>query len=110
LRFEDAARLRDRVEALEAAVERMRKLDRLRALETVIVVPGVEDGFRRAFFVVGGRVAAVRTLPPGAGAHVELRAGWAEARRCGEPEDAEQLLLVAEFLRRPPPELSLMAA
>ena len=110
LRFEDAARLRDRLEALESAVARTRTLERLCALETVLVAPGVEPGFQRAFFVLGGRVAAVRTLPPGAGAQLELRAGWAEARRSDQPEDAEQLLLVAQFLRRPPPELHVMAA
>jgi hypothetical protein len=58
----------------------------------------------RAFFVAGGRVAAERTLPPGGGAALEVEAGLAAARRPGEL-DLDELLLVDSFLRRPPPEL-----
>ncbi|MGH3035456.1 MAG: UvrB/UvrC motif-containing protein, partial [Gaiellaceae bacterium] len=108
LRYEDAARLRDRVRALEEVVAALTELERLRAAELCLVVPACEDGFRRAFFVAGGRVAAVRSLPPGAGALLEIRAGIAEARASGlslAPEDADELLLVGSFLRRPPPEL-----
>ena len=44
--------------------------------------------------------------PPGAA--LEIEAGLAEARRAEPslaPEDADELLVVAQFLRRPPPEL-----
>jgi hypothetical protein len=62
-------------------------------------------------FVARGRVAAARTLPPGAGAALEVRAGLAAAR-AAEPsesaEDAEELLLLGSFLRRPPPELAVL--
>jgi hypothetical protein len=61
--------------------------------------------------VSGGRVAAVRTLPRGPTARIELQAGLAEARS-GEdslaPEDADELLLIGSFLRRPPPELEVV--
>ena len=58
----------------------------------------------RAFFVAEGRVAAERTLPPGGGAALEAEAGLAAARRPGEL-DLDELLLVDSFVRRPPPEL-----
>jgi hypothetical protein len=62
-------------------------------------------------FLAGGRVAAARTIPPGGGALVEIRAGLAEAR-AAEPSvaaaDAEELVVLASFLRRPPPELAVL--
>ena len=110
LRFEDAARLRDRIAALEEVVGALAELDRLRRLEVCLLAPAVEEGFRRAFFVAGGRVAAVRTVPAGAG-RLELEAGLATAARTEEslrPEDADELLLIGSFLRRPPPELHVV--
>jgi DNA polymerase III subunit epsilon len=111
LRFEDAARLRDRISALEAVVRELAALEQLRAGELCLLVPAAEPGFRRAYFVRSGRIAAVRTVPPGPGARVELAAGAAEARRVEPslaPEDADELLLVRSFLRRPPPELEVV--
>jgi DNA polymerase III epsilon subunit family exonuclease len=110
LRFEDAARMRDRLAALEDAVGRLRELDRLRALRACVVVPAREPGFVRAYAIAAGRVAAVRLLPHGAGAAHEAAALVAEAARAlvsRAPEDADELRLVASFLRRPPPELRL---
>ncbi|MDX6514279.1 MAG: polymerase subunit epsilon [Gaiellaceae bacterium] len=110
-RFEDAARVRDRVKAVEDVARELMRLERLRALERCLLVPALEPGWRRAVFVAGGRVAAVRTLPPGAGAAVEIAAGLAaaEAARadgpCYKPEQVDELLVLATFLRRPPPEL-----
>jgi DNA polymerase-3 subunit epsilon len=111
LRFEDAARLRDRVRALEAVVRELAALERLRAAEICVLAPAGEGGFRRAIFVSGGRVAAVRTLPAGAGALIEIRAGLTAARAAVPslaPEDADELLLLGSFLRRPPPELEVL--
>jgi DNA polymerase III epsilon subunit family exonuclease len=110
-RYEDAARLRDRIAALEAVVRELRELERLRSLELCLVVPAAEEGIRRAVFVTGGRVAATRTIPAGGGQLLEIRAGLVEARAAGPstaPEDAEELLLLATFLRRPPPELAVV--
>jgi DNA polymerase III epsilon subunit family exonuclease len=103
-RFEDAGRLRDRLAALEKVCRELRRLDRVRRLECCILVPAGEQGHVRAAFVAGGRVAAERTLPSGGGAALEVEAGLAAARRRGEL-DLDELLLVDSFLRRPPPEL-----
>ena len=67
-------------------------------------VPAEEPGYVRALFVAGGRVASERTLPPGGGAALEVEAGLAAARRPGELE-LDEVLLVDSFLRHPPPEL-----
>jgi DNA polymerase III subunit epsilon len=113
LRYEDAARLRDRIGALEAVVTDLARLQRLRATACCLLAPALEDGFVKAFFVAGGRIAAVRTLPPGAGAVLEVRAGLAAAREAQagppalDPVSADELVLVASFLRRPPPELAV---
>jgi DNA polymerase-3 subunit epsilon len=111
LRYEDAARLRDRIAALERVVMDLRELERLRAAEVCLLVPALEDGCRRAFFFAGGRLAASRTLPAGPGAALELEAGVAEARAAPvsyAPEDADELLLLGSVLRRPPPELTVL--
>ncbi len=108
LRFEDAARLRDRLQALETAVEALAELDRLRRLSACVVVPARQPGFVRAHAIACGRVAAVRLVPRGPGAAHEASSLVADAERASRstaPEDADELRLVASFLRRPPPEL-----
>jgi DNA polymerase III epsilon subunit family exonuclease len=110
-RYEDAARLRDRVDALERVCRELDRHARLHALQRCLVVPAVEPGYARALFVAGGRVAAVRTLPSGQGAHLEVEAGLAAARRAAaedEPGDLDELFLLGTFLRRPPPELLIV--
>jgi DNA polymerase III epsilon subunit family exonuclease len=113
LRYEEAARLRDRLEALERVIERLRRLEEVRCLDACLVAPAVETGWRKAFFVAGGEVRSVRSLPPGAGARVEIEAGLAACRGPvpREPltaEQAEELLLLDSFVRRPPPELTVL--
>ena len=115
LRYEEAARLRDRIEALEHVLDRLRRLERLRALEACLIAPAVDPGWRKAFFVCGGEVCAVRPLPPGAGARLEVDAGLALCRTARErtgdtlaPHQAEDLLLLDGFVRRPPPELAVL--
>ncbi len=115
-RYEEAARLRDRVEALEQIVERLRNLERLRRLEVCLIAPMPEPGWRKGFFVCAGSVCAVRALPPGAGARLEVGAGLAlcQSTHNGDddnaltPEQAEDLLLIDGFVRRPPPELAAL--
>jgi DNA polymerase III subunit epsilon len=112
-RYEEAARLRDRLEALERVIDRLRRLEELRELEACLIAPAVEPGWRKGFFVAGGEVQAVRSLPPGAGARLELAAGAAACTRPAgrEPltlEQAEELLLLDGFIRRPPPELTVV--
>ena len=110
LRFEDAARLRDRVAALDEVAARVAELDRLRAQELCVLAPAREPAFWRAFFVARGRVTA-RSVPRGAAGRLEIEAGLAAAAN-GDlslaPEDAADLLVVAGFLRRPPPELRIV--
>jgi DNA polymerase III epsilon subunit family exonuclease len=113
LRYEEAARLRDRIEALEQVVERLARLQGLCGLRACLVAPAAEPGWRTGFFVAGGLVRAVRPLPPGPGALLELEAGLASCRveEDDEPlsaEQAEDLLLLDGFVRRPPPELSVL--
>ena len=110
-RFEDAARLRDRVHALEEAVAALAELERLRALRVCLLVPALEPGFDRAVFVAGGRVVSARSLPRGGGRALEVEAGVAAAAAGAPslaPEDADELLVVGSFLRRPPPELRIL--
>ena len=110
-RYEDAARLRDRLDALERVCGELERLARLRAVERCIVAPGSEPGHARAFFIAGGRVAAERTLPPGGGAHLEIAAGLAAAERARTADthgDLDELFLVGTFLRKPTPELQIV--
>ena len=112
LRYEDAARLRDRIAALEQAVERIDEIRRLRELRVCLVVPALEPGMVRAVFVAGA-VRARRTVPLGGGARLEIEAGLTEARRA-RPDGldgaaVDELLLLASFLRRPSPELRVTA-
>jgi DNA polymerase III epsilon subunit family exonuclease len=109
-RFEDAGRWRDRLEALEQLVRHVRRIERLRALRLCVLVPAAETRYVRAVFVSGGRVGAVRTLPPGEGTRVEIAAGLAAlehqvAQSYLEAGELDALLVVGTFLRRPPPEL-----
>jgi hypothetical protein len=57
----------------------------------------------------------VRSLPPGGGVRLEIEAALARCRAtrgpAGDlltPEQAEDLLLIDGFVRRPPPELALL--
>lgn len=112
LRYEDAARLRDRIAALEQVVRNLVELERLRAAELCVLAPAADEGFLRAFFVAAGRLADVRTLPRGGGAIVEIEAGLRAARAATAslaPEHADELLLVGAFLRRPPPEVTVLS-
>jgi len=97
-RFEDAARLRDRISALEDVVRTVRRLERLKRMRCCVVVPGGE--FPCGIFVAHGRVADMRTLA----SRVEVDAGLAACRAVDEG-DVDELLLIGTFLRRPPPEL-----
>jgi DNA polymerase III epsilon subunit family exonuclease len=109
LRFEDAARLRDRIEALEDVAREIRRMQQLRTLTVCIVVPGEREGSRRSFWIAKGQVVDTR---PFAGTHgLEWQAGLAAVARAEPtlaPDAADDLLTIASFLRRPPPELELI--
>jgi DNA polymerase III epsilon subunit family exonuclease len=78
LRFEDAARLRDRVAALEEVAARVDELERLRVQKLCILAPAREAALWRAFVVARGRVL-VRNVPRGGAGRLELEAGLAAA-------------------------------
>ena len=107
-RFEDAGRLQDRIAALERVCRELDRLARMRRARCCLVVPALEPGFARAYFVTGGRIASVRTLPPGDGAHLEIEAGLAACRHVPVTVTLtclEELMVIESFLRKPPPEL-----
>ena len=81
LRFEDAARLRDRIAALEQVVDRIDELARLRTMRACLVVPALEPGMVRAVFVAGGRRRRRRTRPASAEAAHRGRCGPGEVDR-----------------------------
>jgi DNA polymerase III epsilon subunit family exonuclease len=109
LRFEDAARLRDRIDALETVVPELERLRRLRELAVCLVAPAEDEGRRRAFYVAKGRVVCAR---PFHGPHgLEWQAALAAVARAEPtlaPEAADDLLVIASFLKRPPPELEVI--
>lgn len=110
LRFEDAARLRDRVAALEEVAARVRELERLRAERICVLAPAREPAFWQAYVVAGGRVQR-RAIPRGAAGQLETEAALAaadSAKPSVASEDAAELLVVASVLRRPPPEIRVV--
>jgi DNA polymerase-3 subunit epsilon len=111
LRYEEAARLRDRLSALEAVVAELGALRRLRACRLALVAPGAEPGASRLVVLASGRVADERPLAAGAGARIEVAAALAAAARAEpslDPADAADLRALGPFLRRPPPELRVV--
>jgi excinuclease UvrABC nuclease subunit len=114
LHYEQARRLRDRIASLERVTSHLRRLEELRGLEVCLIAPALDEGWREAFFVAGGRIACRRRLPPGPGAELELRAGIAAARAAAaggaslEPEHLDELTAIATFLDHPPPELEIV--
>ena len=111
-RFEDAARLRDRIAALERVCRELARLERLRNTACCVLCPALEPGLVTAVFVAAGRVVAERTLPAGGGALVEIDSGLAAANHASNTVlqgnfglELDELLLIDSFLRKPPPEL-----
>ena len=110
LRFEDAAKARDRLAALETVVARVAELESLRSEEVCVLAPAREPGFWRALIVARGRVTT-RSIPRGAAGRLEIESALAAATGA-EPslahEDAAELLVVAACLRKPPPEVRIV--
>jgi excinuclease UvrABC nuclease subunit len=110
LRFEDAARLRDRIEALEGVAREINRMQQLRELAVCVVAPGEREGSRRGFWIAKGQVVDVRPFTGTRG--VEWQAGLAAVARATPtlaPEAADDLITLATFLKRPPPELEVVA-
>ena len=106
LRFEDAARLRDRIAALEQVVERIDELGRLRAMRACLVVPALEPGMVRARLRRGRASSRAAPCRAAAARHLEVDAGLERGRPPTRAADleaiaADELLLLATFMRRP---------
>jgi hypothetical protein len=85
-------------------------MQQLRELTVCVVAPGEREGSRRGFWIAKGQVVDVR---PFTGRHgLEWQAGLAAVARAAPtlvPEAADDLITIASFLRRPPPELEVVA-
>ncbi len=103
LRFEDAARLRDRLAALEDAAQEVVRMRHLREMAVCLVAAD------RAIWVAKGQVVCIR--PWGGTSGLEWEAGLAAVARAEptlSPEAADDLRVLATFIRRPPPELEVI--
>ena len=110
LRYEDAARLRDRISSLERVIDGLSRLERLRRIERCLLAPALEPGAFDGFFVAAGRVCVRHRLSPEAvdSALAEAAAAVRDGPSC-DPEHVDELGVVGSFLRRPPPELRTVA-
>jgi DNA polymerase-3 subunit epsilon len=72
-RYEQAAELRDRLEALESVRLRLARLRRSAAVGGVLLAADVDRRFVQAFACAGGRVVGRRRLPRSGGAQLECR-------------------------------------
>ena len=114
LRYEEAARLRDRIEALENVLERLAPARAPPRARACLIAPALTPGWRKAFFVGRRRSAPSARSRPGPGARLEIDAGLALAAPPPELEEtltaaqAEDLMLLHGFIRRPPPELAVL--
>jgi DNA polymerase-3 subunit epsilon len=72
-RFEQAAELRDRLEALESVRLRLARLRRAAAVTGVLLAADVDRRFVQAFACTRGRVVARRRLPRAGGAQLECQ-------------------------------------
>ncbi len=90
LRYEDAARLRDRIASLEHVVDQLARLDRLRRVEACLLAPALEAGAIDAFFVAAGRIVARRTLSRGAGARAGIEEALAACHAGGQGRARER--------------------
>jgi DNA polymerase-3 subunit epsilon len=114
LRYEDAARLRDRIASLERVVEQLGRIERLRRLEACILSPALEPGCVDAYFVAAGRIVSRPTLATSGSTRrateTALRDAF-EAAAAGpsyDPEHLDELLLIGSVARHPPPELRVL--
>jgi DNA polymerase III epsilon subunit family exonuclease len=106
----EASRLRRELGSLERVIEELREVDRLRTLDICVLAPGRKPGSRVAYVARGGKLT-VHPLSPGGEPGAALRTG----ERAGlaahlDVDHLDELLVLASFLRAPPPELEVLAA
>ena len=112
LRYEDAGRLRDRIRALESVIRELAALERLRAAEVCLLTPGSQAGLHaERSSSPTAELPTCASLPRAPERRSRCAPGIAAVRAAEPslaPEDAEELLLLGSFLRRPPPELTVV--
>jgi DNA polymerase III epsilon subunit family exonuclease len=96
-----ARHLGRRIASLERVLGQLQRLEQLRRLELCILAPSLTPGRHDAYLVCGGRVALQRDtggpFPPRTAASDPVAA-----------DHLDGLLVVGSFLRRPPPELTIL--
>ena len=110
-RYEDAARLRDRIAALEQVVATIGEMTRLRSLRVCVLAPRASPASCAPSSSQAGGSRRRARCPAAA----ELRSRSGRDLRLPRAvdvslaaEDADELLLLASFLRRPPPEVRVI--
>ncbi len=99
LRYEEAARLRDRIEALEHLIDRLRRLERLRSLEVCLIAPALGARLAEGVLRLRRRSLCRSRVPPGSGAALEINAGLS---LCRQARDACRDTLTARAGGGPP--------
>jgi excinuclease UvrABC nuclease subunit len=107
-RFEEAAELRDRLDALDTVGRRLARLRSATSRSGVLLAADIDDRFVQAFACAGGRVVARRRLPRAGDAMLEaepLAAALREAMaRPASPlaaDQADAAAVVAAAFARP---------
>ena len=115
-RFEEAALLRDELEALEQVRAVLARLRRAAAREGLVIAADLDDRFVQAFACAGGRVVARRRLPRAGDAALELRpltAALDAAQACPPaplaPDEADTAHLIAAAFARPGREIAVVS-
>jgi DNA polymerase-3 subunit epsilon len=112
-RFEEAAQLRDELEALEDVRAVLARLRRAAAREGLVIAADLDDRFVQAFACAGGRVVARRRLPRAGDTALELRPLAAALDALGPgpraplaPDEADTAHLIAAAFARPGREIA----
>jgi hypothetical protein len=107
-RFEEAAQLRDQLEALERVRTALGRLRAAAARTGVLLAADMDDRFVQAFACAGGRVVARRRLPRAGDAALEcapliapLRAALAARPAPLRPDQADVAHLISAAFARP---------
>ena len=114
-RFEQAAELRDQLDALESVQRSLRRLERAAARRGIVLAADVDDRFVQAFACTGGRVVARRRIPRAGDGVLEIAplaaslAAVAPVRPAAlEPDQADTAHVIAAALARPSRDLAVV--
>ncbi|MDX6593026.1 MAG: polymerase subunit epsilon [Gaiellales bacterium] len=107
-RFEEAAELRDRLDAFDSVARRLARLRSAAARSGVLLASNIDDRFVHAFACTGGRVVARRRLPRAGDAMLEaeplvaaLREALAQPAATLAADQADVATVVAAAFSRP---------